>query len=84
MKQLLPSGATAEKGATNPDSLMRDRLWTEVVRRYDLLYQAGVVIWGRRGVEAHLPALQSRVVSTPAAAEGPAAGAEKEEEKKPE
>ena len=88
LKQLLPSGATAEKGATNPDSLMRDRLWTEVVRRYDLLYQAGVVIWGRRGVEAHLPALQSRGVTTPAAAEGPAAGAEKEEgkaeEKKPE
>ena len=83
LKQLLPSGATPEKGATSQDTLVRDRLWTEVVRRYDLLYQAGVVIWGRRGVDAHLPALQSRVVAASPAA-GPAAGKEegKEEGKK--
>ncbi|MEO5726224.1 MAG: hypothetical protein ABI134_09280 [Byssovorax sp.] len=79
LKQLLPSGATAEKGATNPDSLVRDRLWTEVVRRYDLLYQAGVALWGRRGVDAHIPALQSRVVTAHAAA--PRKGEESEEKK---
>ena len=83
LKQLLPSGATAEKGATNPDTLARDRLWTEVVRRYDLLYQAGVAIWGRRGVDAHIPALQSRVVTAHAAAPGKGEAEKKEEEKKP-
>lgn len=70
LKQLLPSGATPEKGTPGEDTLVRDRLWTEVVRRYDVLYQAGMVVWGRRGVEAHIPALQSRLVSAPAAAAG--------------
>jgi hypothetical protein len=46
-----------------------------------LLYQAGVVVWGRRGVEAHLPALQSRVVTAPAA-EAPAAAKKEEAEEK--
>ncbi len=83
LKQLLPSGATAEKGATSVDTLARDRLWTEVVRRYDLLYQAGVVIWGRRGVDAHIPALQSRVVAAPAAAPEKGAAEAEAKEKKP-
>jgi len=83
LKQLLPTGATAEKGATSPDTLVRDQLWTEVVRRYDLLYQAGMAVWGRRGVDAHIPALQSRVVTAPAAAPGKGEAEEKVEEKKP-
>jgi hypothetical protein len=91
LKQLLPTGATPEKGVTSADTLVRDRLWTEVVRRYDLVYQAAVAIWGRRGVDAHLPALQSRV-ATGSHAEAPAPGkvgakddtsAKGDEEKKP-
>jgi hypothetical protein len=60
---LLPTGAKPGKAGANPDALVRDQLWTEVVRRYDVLYQAGMVIWGRRKVDAHLPALQTRVVA---------------------
>jgi hypothetical protein len=63
IKALLPTGAKPGKAGTNPDALVRDQLWTEVVRRYDVLYQAGMVIWGRRKVDAHLPALQTRVVA---------------------
>jgi hypothetical protein len=67
IKALLPTGAKPGKAGANPDVLVRDQLWTEVLRRYDVLYQAGMVIWGRRQVDAHLPALQSRVVSAPKA-----------------
>ena len=85
LKQLLPTGATPEKGAPSEDTLTRDRLWTEVVRRYDLLYQAAVTVWGRRGVDDHLPALQSRV-ATASHAEPPAPAKEegKDGAKKPE
>jgi hypothetical protein len=63
IKALLPTGAKPGKAGANPDALVRDQLWTEVIRRYDLLYQAGMVIWGRRKVDAHLPALQTRVTA---------------------
>jgi hypothetical protein len=33
------------------------------VSRYDDLYQAGMAIWGRRGVDKHLPALRARAVT---------------------
>ena len=59
IKALLPTGARPGKAETNPDALVRDQLWTELVRRYDVLYQAGMVIWGRRQVDANLPALQT-------------------------
>ena len=68
IKALLPTGAKQGKAGTNPDVLVRDQLWTEVVRRYDVLYQAGMVIWGRRKVDAHLPALQTRAAAGKAGA----------------
>lgn len=63
--QLVPKGATPEKGSLSADVLARNRLWTELNRRYDDLYKAGVEVWGRRHVDAHLPTLLTRVV-TPA------------------
>lgn len=63
IKALLPAGAKPGKAGANPDVVVRDQLWTEVLRRYDVLYQAGMVIWGRRKVDAHLPALQTRLTA---------------------
>jgi hypothetical protein len=86
LKQLLPTGATADKGPRNPDAVLRDQLWTEVLRRYDGLYQAGVEIWGRRGVDAHIPPLMSRVATTSereSAEDKPAAQGSAAEESKP-
>jgi hypothetical protein len=58
--QLVPKGAKPEKAVRSAEVLMRDRLWTELNRRYDDLYKAGVEVWGRRKVEEHLPSLFSR------------------------
>jgi hypothetical protein len=66
IKALLPTGAKPGKAGTNPDVVVRDQLWTELLRRYDALYHAGMAIWGRRKVDAHLPALQTRLVAAKA------------------
>jgi len=63
LAQLVPKGAKPEKAVRSEASLTRDRLWTELNRRYDELYKAGVEVWGRRGVDAHLPSLLTRQVS---------------------
>jgi hypothetical protein len=76
IKALLPTGAKPGKAGPNPDVLVRDQLWTEVLRRYDVLYQVGTVIWGRRKVDAHLPALQSRAGATTKAGAVPPTTAE--------
>lgn len=67
--QLVPKGATPEKSGPSADAVLRNRLWTELNRRYDDLYKAGVEVWGRRHVETHLPTLLTRIV-TKAEAEG--------------
>ena len=73
IKQLLPAGAVQGKTERNADTVMRDRLWTDLVHRYDDLYQAGVAVWGRRGVDAHIPSLHARAtISKAAAAPDPA------------
>lgn len=75
LAQLLPKGATPQKAAQNDDALVRDRLWTELVARYDDLYQAGVAVWGRRGVDEHIPSLLSRAAASKAKDKGdPATG----------
>lgn len=61
--QLVPKGATPEKSGPSADAMVRNRLWTELNRRYDDLYKAGVEIWGRRHVEEFLPTLLTRVVT---------------------
>ncbi len=61
--QLLPKGAKPEKDGPSDDALTRDRLWTELNRRYDDLYKAGVEIWGRRKVDEQLPSLLTRQAS---------------------
>jgi hypothetical protein len=75
IKALLPTGARPDKAEANPDAVVRDQLWTELLRRYDVLYQAGMVIWGRRKVDAHLPALQTRLATAKAAPAAPPAEA---------
>jgi hypothetical protein len=61
--QLVPKGAKPEKAGRSEDAFTRDRLWTELNRRYDDLYKAGVEVWGRRKVDEHLPSLFTRQTS---------------------
>lgn len=63
LAQLVPKGAKSEKAAPSEETLVRNRLWTELNRRYDNLYKAGVEVWGRRHVDEHLPTLLTRVVT---------------------
>ncbi|UQA60209.1 hypothetical protein [Polyangium aurulentum] len=69
--QLTPVNAKPAKSGKSPDALVRDRLWTELNRRYDELYKAGVVIWGRRKVDEHVPSLFARQVAQPSTPEQP-------------
>ena len=63
--QLVPKGAKPEKSERAEEALTRDRLWTELNRRYDDLYKAGVEVFGRRKVDEFLPSLLSRQTSKP-------------------
>lgn len=63
LTQILPSNAPAGKSERNEDAVLRNQFWTEIHKRYDDLYTAGVVIWGRKGVDAHIPPLLSRSVT---------------------
>ncbi len=53
-----PRARVAQAG---PDTatLERDQLWTLVVRRYDALWRVGAYLFGRDGVDAKVPALQT-------------------------
>jgi hypothetical protein len=57
---LTPGGAAEDKGERSPEAILRDQLWTDIGRRHDDLYAAGVVVWGRRKVDDHIPPLRSR------------------------
>jgi hypothetical protein len=48
----------------NNAQLMRDRLWTLLDKRYDLLASAAVRLAGRRDAEELVPPLQSRVATS--------------------
>jgi hypothetical protein len=61
--QLVPKGAEPGKTEPREEALTRDRLWTELVRRYDNLYQAGVAVWGRRRVDQNIPSLHARATT---------------------
>jgi hypothetical protein len=73
VQQLTPKGAMPGKSERSEDAIVRDRIWTDLVRRYDELYQAGVVVWGRRKVEQHIPPLHSRAAASPPATPTPPA-----------
>lgn len=71
LAQLLPKGAKPEKTVRSAEALVRDQLWTELNRRYDDLYKAGVEIWGRRKVDTFLPSLYARQHAKSNAEEAP-------------
>lgn len=71
LAQLLPASAAPEKAEKGEDARVRDQLWNELRARYDDLFQAGVAVWGRRGVEDHIPALRARA-ATPKSKASPA------------
>jgi hypothetical protein len=72
--QLVPKGATPEKTGPSDDVLVRNRLWTELNRRYDDLYKAGVEVWGRRQVDVYMPTLLTRVVAKSEPEQAPTTG----------
>ena len=59
----MPEGATPEKPGPSANTIVRNRLWTELNRRHDDLYKAGVEVWKRRLVDTHLPTLLTRLVA---------------------
>jgi hypothetical protein len=76
LPMVTPRGAAPAKAERTADERVRDQLWTELLRRYDLLYAAGVVKWGKRAVDAHVPSLLQRaapVHAAPAAKADPVA-----------
>lgn len=64
LQQLRPMGSVRDDVQRSPEAILRDQLWAEMNRRFDEAYKAGVVIWGRREVEAQLPMLGSRQATT--------------------
>jgi hypothetical protein len=72
--QLVPKGAKPEQTGPSDDVIVRNRLWTELNRRYDDLYKAGVEVWGRRQVDAYMPTLLTRVVTKSEPEQAPTTG----------
>ncbi|MEO7328480.1 MAG: hypothetical protein ABI193_07880 [Minicystis sp.] len=60
LTQLKPKGAKMDKMGKSADALVRDQLYTELVRRYGQAKKVAVEIWGWKGVDAQFPALGSR------------------------
>jgi hypothetical protein len=71
LTQIKPRTAVRDKGAPDPQAVARDRLWTDLQRRYDVLYHAGVAVWGRRKVDEHIPSLHAQAPQTAKAAATP-------------
>ena len=73
LEQLRISGAKVDKPAKSADSLVRDQLFTEIVRRYGQGKKVAVERWGWKRVDEHYPSLFAREVAAPGAAAAPAA-----------
>ena len=70
LDQIKVSGAKADKGPKSPDSLVRDQLLTEIVRRHGQGKKVAVERWGWKHVDEHYPALFSREIAAAAPAGG--------------
>lgn len=63
LKQLKPEGAVAAPIAADPAIDIRDRLWTMLSARHDHLREAGVVVYGLKALDEHVPPLGSRTIT---------------------
>ena len=75
LEQLKISGAKVDKQPKSADSLVRDQLFTEIVRRYGQGKKVAVERWGWKRVDEHYPSLFAREVAASAAATVPAVAA---------
>ena len=75
LDQIKVSGAKTDKGPKSADSLVRDQLLAEIVRRYGQGKKVAVERWGWKHVDEHYPALFSREVAAAATTAAPAAPA---------
>lgn len=64
LNQLQISGAKTDKPARSPEALLRDRLFTEIVRRHGQGRKVAVEIWGWKEADKRYPSLFAR--ETPA------------------
>ena len=62
LTQVRRAGTVVDPGDTNPDALVRDRLYTELVRRWGQAKKVALEVWGWKDVDASFPALGSRIV----------------------
>jgi hypothetical protein len=72
---LKPEGAPSAKAAPDPAANLRDRLFTLISVRYELLREAGVAAFGLKALDEHVPPLGSRrpaPAKTPPATTSPA------------
>ena len=67
LEQLKVSGAKIDKQPKSADALVRDQLFTEIVRRYGQGKKVAVERWGWKSVDEHYPSLFARVVAAQAA-----------------
>jgi len=63
VRGLLRPGASKKRPATPEETaaaLVRDRVWTLLVNRYEFARRAAFVVWGTREADEHVPPLMSR------------------------
>ena len=68
LEQLKITGAKVDKLPKSADSLVRDQLFTEALRRYGQGKKVAVERWGWKRVDEHYPSLFAREAAAPAVA----------------
>jgi hypothetical protein len=58
---LKPKGAKRQATVRAPGAEARDRLWTLLQRRHDMLRRVGGYLWGDAALDEHVPSLQARL-----------------------
>ena len=61
VQQIQPIGVQQAPAERDPAALVRDQIWALIRQRHEHLREAGVVIFGLRSVDDHIPLLTSRV-----------------------
>ena len=75
VQELRPGGALRVRVERSEEALLRDRLWTLLLRRHDALREAAVALFGLRRLDEAVPPLQARQAAprtpAPPTPEGP-------------
>jgi hypothetical protein len=74
VQQIQPIGVPLAPAEREPAALVRDQMWALIRQRHEYLREAGVVVFGIRSVDDHIPLLASRVGQRRANSEIPGGG----------